>query len=294
MKSVRRFVTSLFCAAGLILAGCVGFSVEELTPQPLFTDTPTATVTPSVIWFPPNPTSRPMSSPTPLPTVDYRPGVGEVVFRDVFDRRTGWQLNRNEIGSSAFGKNELTLAFVPDKKGSIASLGNTPAFDDFAMEITTNLSLCRGAGEIYGLLVRAASAQDFYRLLISCSGELRMERVLNSRVAILQDWTPSGQVRPGAPLLLRVGIWALRGEMRVFINGAYQFSVTDTFIRQGVIGVFARSAGQSPFTVSFSDLEVSALNIQPTPTPPPPTLTPPGFERTQTAAARTTRTPSSP
>lgn len=227
---------------------------------PTETPPPSATPTATIQWFPPTETPRPLATPTALPTADLRPGIGNLILEDNFEENPLWQTQRSAAGSVAFGKEELTLA-VSQPQGTLFSFRSEPALDDFYLEITASPSLCRGA-DMYGLLLRAASPQDTYRFLIACNGMLRLERIKNSKVAILQDWTPSAQVPPGSPLVLRLGVWALNNELRFFINDVYQFGVHDTVWRRGRLGVFARSAGKSALTVNFSLLEVYSLDTQ--------------------------------
>jgi hypothetical protein len=77
----------------------------------------------------------------------------------------------------------------------------------------------------------------------------------------------------GAPTALgevRIGVWAVGGDMRLFLNGQYQFSVTEGTFPSGGLGVFVRSAGKTLTTVIFSDLKVYEVNyIPPTRTPVP-------------------------
>jgi hypothetical protein len=51
--------------------------------------------------------------------------------------------------------------------------------------------------------------------------------------------------------------------MRFFLNGRYQFSVSDRNYLSGTLGVFARSLGDTPVTVTFSDLVVSEVTYIP-------------------------------
>jgi hypothetical protein len=69
----------------------------------------------------------------------------------------------------------------------------------------------------------------------------------------------------------RLGILALREEISVFINDAFHFSIRDTVWPAGQLGIFARSAGDTPLTVSFSKLVVYRLKDG---RPPVPTATP--------------------
>ena len=189
-----------------------------------------------------------------------------MILSDTFSDTTQWATAQNYLGSVAYGEQELTLA-AAQPLGDLISLRKTPIPADSYLEISTNLSMCRGA-DSYGLLLRASTQQDFYRFMISCMGLLRLERVKDGKFALMQDWIPSGQVPPGSPMELRLGVWAVGNELRFFVNDVYQFSARDPVWTNGKIGVYARSTGDTPLTVSFSDLQVYAV------TPPLATLVP--------------------
>ncbi len=252
-----------------LFSGCSGWLP---TPEtfPSQTPTPTLTVTPTIIWFPATDTPTPLPTVEVQPTPDQRPALDMVLLSDDFSDAAGWTTMRSEAGSAAFGVNELTLA-LSQPKGVMYSLRREALPGDFYLEITASPALCRGADE-YGLLLRAASQLDCYRFLISCQGNLRLDRLTNGRVARLVDWIPSGQVPPGSPLVLRLGVWAVGRELRFFIDDFYQFSVRDPVFSAGTLGVFARSAADNPLTVSFSNLIVRGIDLQrvpqasPTPT----------------------------
>ncbi|MEJ5203379.1 MAG: hypothetical protein WHV66_14220 [Anaerolineales bacterium] len=253
---MRRFIVLSLLL--VILAACSGQGEVEVLPTD--TPSPSATPTATIQWFPPTDTPRPLATPTTQPTPDLRPGIGKLILEDDFEQNSPWQTQRSAAGSVAFGKQELTLA-IAQPQGALFSFRREPALDNFYMEITASPSLCRGA-DVYGLLLRAASPQDTYRFLIACNGMLRLERIKNSKVVILYDWTPSAQVPPGSPLVLRVGVWMLNNEMRFFINDVYQFGIHDTVWQRGSIGVFARSAGKNALTINFSNLAIYALDAQ--------------------------------
>ncbi len=249
-------LTGLLLLLVLALSACAPAPAAEALPTDIPTAAPSPTAT--IVWFPPTPTRAPAETITVVPTPEMRPAVGQVTLEDNFDgSQPRWPTARTGAGSIAYGNNELTLA-VSQEKGTLVSLSQEPTLSDFYLEITTQASLCRGE-DMYGLLLRASSEQDFYRLLINCSGYLRLERATNGKLALVQDWTPSGQVPPGSPLQLRVGVWAVGDEMRIFINDVFQFSASDPIYASGRIGLFARSAGSTPLTVSFSDLVVRAI-----------------------------------
>jgi hypothetical protein len=137
------------------------------------------------------------------------------------------------------------------------------------------------------LLLRASTAQDFYRLLLNCRGQLRLDRVKEARSLVLQDWLPSGQVPPGAMLPVRLGVWAMGSELRIFVNGIFQFAARDPLWPSGRVGLYARASGDTPLTVSFSNLQVQAIDTArvPTATPIPIPSVPPTATRRPTATS---------
>lgn len=270
---IRRTTKLLwsFVVCLLLLSACLPEPALPATPTPEPTVTVTPTVTATVIWFPP--TVTPTAIPTrPIePTEDFRPQVGEKILTDLFVDKTQWQTTSTAAGSVAYGKNELTLA-VKQPKGTLYSLRKQPQLMNFYLEIDAQPSLCR-EGDNYGLLIRSASGQDYYRLLMNCSGLVRLERVKDARFTVLQDWVASGQVPPGGMMRTRLGVAAQGQELRIFLNGVFHFSVKDPVFTSGAVGVFARSAGDTPLTVNFSNLVVYEL-VAGQPALNSPTLTP--------------------
>lgn len=251
-----------------LLAACAPQSTPTLA---LPTHTPTSTVPPTStpVWFPPTETPTAVPERTNRPTEEFKPGLGALLLEDDFSQEDNWRSGQFEGGRATLSGSRLTLA-ISQEKGALASLrkGTQPA--DAYLEITATAALCRG-GDQYGLLLRAASELNTYRLLATCDGRLRMERLRNGEIALMQDWTPSGELPKGGLLPARFGIWSLGSELRVFINGVYQFSVRDPVYADGQVGAFARAAGDTPLTVAFSDLKIYRLDPQgiPTPTPRP-------------------------
>ena len=274
-KTPRNDIRKLGLAIYLLifLAGCSSQFLAQPTLVPTDTPSPTLTNTATTVWFPPTDTPTAMPTQVVQPTVDEKPSVEDELLADDFTNQAQWSTGLTAAGSVAFGDKELTLA-VSQPKGTLLSLSKVNLAQNFYLEITVDLSLCKG-GDAYGLLLRASSPADYYRYAISCTGQLRLERVKNSQLAIIQDWTPAGQIPPGSPLLLKLGVWSAGSEMRFFINDEYQFSASDPVFTGGVLGVFARSAGETPLTVSFSDLHLYALGALPTALPSvTPTLSP--------------------
>lgn len=256
-----RFL-SLTC--GLLLTACssMGTNVITATPRP---PTPTPPQTPTTVWFPATDTPTPQPFRTQAPTPEMLIGLGVILTTDDFTSRT-WTTASSDQGSASISRERLTLAVQPGIY--MISLKEDLVADNFYAEITARPSLCRGADE-YGFLVRA-NAVTYYRFALTCNGQAHAERISSKERHDLHTPVLSGDVPPGAPGEVRIGVWAAGQEMRLFLNGRYQFSITDFNLSSGTVGVFARATGNTPVTVTFSDLVVRRVDyIPPTRTPAP-------------------------
>jgi hypothetical protein len=254
---LQRFFLLLIAVA---LTACVAVQPTEIivaftSPTPSQTPSPTETI----IWFPATATPTPLATSIPVePTPEMHPNIGTLLLEDSFSDEVSWHTERNINGSVAYGVGELSLA-ISKAEGQLMSLRNGPVLDDFYLEITASPSLCRQQ-DAYGLILRASGEQVYYRFVITCGAQVRLERVSGGHYTVLQDWLSSGQVPLGSPISIRLGVWALGNEMRFFVNDVYQFGYVNVPELSGQIGVFARSGGESALTVSFSDLKVFSLS----------------------------------
>jgi hypothetical protein len=194
------------------------------------------------------------------------PGVGAPTLSDDFSDNSVWDTAVSNQGSAAISRNRLSLAVQPGIY--LPSLRRDVTLGDFYAEITARLSLCRG-DDSYGLILRATGTY-FYRFVLSCNGMVHVEKINSGVKLVIQEPVASGDAPPGAPGEVRVGIWAVGSEMRLFLNERFQFSITDRTFPSGAFGVFVRSAGDTPVSVTFSDLTVYDVDyIPPTRTPSP-------------------------
>ena len=239
-----------------LLSACL--PTEALTPFVSATPTATGTPPPTVVWFPP--TETPTSIPTviPSPTPDLRPGIGDVFFSDNFELPTDWTLLETESSSISVANNQLTAA-LSREKGYIYSIREGALFTNFYAEITASPNLCNGFDE-YGMLIRFQSPGNFYRYSLSCNGQVRLDRVVGGAASSPQPWMVTTSVPSAAPSTSRLGVWAVGKEMRFFVNGQHQFTITDKSLPSGAMGVFVRSGGDNAVTVSFSDLVVRQID----------------------------------
>lgn len=245
---------SVLIGLALMLSACL----PAANIEPLVTETAIPSNTPlpteAIVWFPPTATFTPFPTPEVTPTVDQRVDLGNVIFSDDFSAEGTWQLGRTQNSSAALGVNELTIV-TSGARTYMSSIRDQPVLTNFYLEITAQPNLCRGMDE-YGLLLRVTSQSDFYRFALSCDGQIRFERIIDGTASVRQPWAFSGSVPPGAPSTSRLAAAVLGDEMRFFVNGDFQFSITDPLLNSGRIGVFARSASDTTLSVNFSDLIV--------------------------------------
>lgn len=249
-------IVSFLCALlafGLLLTGCIASPATFIPDTPV---PPTTTITPTatIVWFPP--TSTPTVVPTLAitPTVDLKPIIGDLLFSDDFSVATNWMLAQSNISSVALGKNEITLA-ISQSKTYLYTLRKEPQLDNFYLEITASPNLCLGDDE-YGILFRFTPNQEFYRLGLTCDGQIHLDRYMQNRAAMIYPKSYSGAVPPGAPSLSSIELWASKNQIIVFVNQQYQFTLNDSTIPSGSFGLFARTGTHDAMTVNFSDLKV--------------------------------------
>ena len=268
-----------FLAGSLLVVSLV--SCSGLYPTPVETPTPTSTgtPTPTIVWFPPTDTPTEFPTQTAAPTEEYHSGVGDLIFSDSFDSRAGtettpqpdlWDTSTSSSASAVVTRNRLVLSITGQGPVSITSLRGQPTLRDFYAEATVTVSLCSGKDQ-YGMVFRSASG-GYYRFVLSCEGQVRLDRGSSGSVSPQMEWLTSGDAPSGAPSEVKIGVWALGSEMRFYLNDHYQFSKSDLFTQAGSLGFFIFANKTTPVTVSFSDLKVySVFKVTPTPSP---TITP--------------------
>lgn len=241
------------------LVGCTPTTGQPVaTPTESSTPTPSATPTATIVWFPPTPTFTPRPTQATNPTPQMLEPLGALLLSDDFEQPEAWELGSSARGNAAIGNQRLTVA-VMQPRSLLFSLRKGPVLEEAYIEITASPNLCSGLDE-YGLMFRVSSLGDFYRYSLSCNGQVRLDRVAGAVASSPQPWTVSGQAPPGAPGSVRLGVWIKGTEMRFFLNGEFQFSVRTPVLAGGVIGVFARTAGDKPLSVSFSELRIYSIN----------------------------------
>ena len=245
----------------LVLTGC---TLPTTTEAPQIRSTPTRTEipTPTIDWFPatPTPTILPINSPTPQPTLSVdRQGVSALLVEDDFTDPSQWLLTQNSAGNIAFGNQNLTLAI--SKQNAILSSRSQHAIpSNFYLEMTIDNALCQSEDQ-FGIDFWQQSAGDYYRLLIDCGGQYRLEIAQGGRSTALHDWETATDVKIGPNANNRFGLWVYEGQFQLFINDAFQFEEKISRDRSGDLGVFARTISSSAMTIRFSDLKIYRVEM---------------------------------
>ncbi|KAA3642204.1 MAG: hypothetical protein DWQ07_24520 [Chloroflexi bacterium] len=248
--------TWLFISVVLLLAACA--PAQNIEAPDTTTPTGTATLTPTIVWFPPTHTSTPFPTLELTPTPDLRPNLGDTILEEDFEDGGQWSLVESESATSAITNNHLTLTLRQDKSYLLTNR-STPFLGNFYTEVTASPQLCRGADE-YGMLVRVMAANSYYRFSLSCDGRAKVERLVNGVASSMAPWTFHGIIPQTAPSSVRLGVWASGQELRFFVGEHFLFTVQDTVFFQGGLGLFVRTAESEAITVTFSDLLVREID----------------------------------
>ncbi len=262
----RAALSILLGLMAFILSACAAEADSPIQNIAAATDT-SAPSTATIVWFPPSATPSAQALPIKQPTPERKPGIGSVLLADDFSSAAVWNPAVSEEAGIDVSRNRLTIAVQPGVTAFRVRQG--PTLTDFYAEITARPSLCRDADQ-YGLLFRAHNNVAYYGFALACNGTASVERVRLNRPIVLQPAMPSADVPPGVPGEVRLGVWVSGTDMRFFLNGRYQFSISDSTYTAGGVGAFARSAGDTPVTVTFSNLSVYDVTYsQSTATPKP-------------------------
>jgi hypothetical protein len=215
-------VLSLLTATlGLLACLLLDTTLPTATPIPTATQTPPQT--PTIVWFPPSATPTRSAFPTYTALPEMSPGIGSVILSDDFSDDSAWDIGVSNRGSAAISRNRLTLAAEP--AAYLESVRRDVNLGNFYAEITARPSLCR-KGDSYGILVRGRGL-NYYRFILSCNSQVSAERVNAGVKLSIHEPVLSGDAPPGAPGEVRIGVWAVGSDIRLFLNGRYQFSIND-------------------------------------------------------------------
>ncbi len=254
---IKKFFWHLFVMGlGLITTGC-SVLLPAPTPLPTATVTETLMPTPTIDWFPATPTASgtPQATATPQPTLpDQQLGVGALLVMDDFSQMDFWATQQSQAGNIAYGINNLTLA-VASEEAYLLSLSRHEVPANVYLEIELETALC-APDDQFGLIFWQQSQGDYYRLLLNCASQYRLELVQGGQRIVLHDWESASRMQSGAPAHHQIGFWVYQGQFRLFINDTFQMEEKLAQDRSGLLGVFAQTLSSAALTVKFSNLNI--------------------------------------
>ena len=214
-----------------------------LTPLPIDTATPTATIT-----APAN---------DPVLTLG-APGFSDTFSNGVsFGLTTPYQddgmLIKVENGSMVF----KSLAVNAGRRWRLTSRNPKNLY----LEGSFRTSSCSGTDQ-YGLVFRAPTYNDGigYYFGVSCNGQYNFLRWDNSGSNTLLNWTPESRINAGSNQVNRLGVMANEDTFRLYINGLLVKELTDKGITEkGYIGAFASAFEDPNFTVLLEEISLWTL-----------------------------------
>ena len=251
-----------------VLQGCL--PVQGLLP----TFTPTSaplTVEPSatIIWFPATATGTAYPTGELIPTGEVIVDHGDLIIDDDFSTLTDWQQGVFPAGNIRQGDGYISLA-VAKPQSNLTSFRTKTLLGDFYLETIAQPGLC-SMDDSFGIIFNEVNDRNYYRLVLSCAGQFRVEQLKENRTRVVVDWQPSSQVPRGPQLPFKVGLWYGGGLIRVFIEDEFQTELRITPVSGGV-GFFAKTISREALSIAFSELKIYQVgkeNYPPTPTPTP-------------------------
>lgn len=252
IKQTVVYITTL-CLC-LALLACVPLESEPKatnTPLPTHTPVPTATID----WFPATPTNISPSKTSPAEQDHPEPAPNrEVLFEDDFSDETLWQTYNEAAYKIIYEPNALSVVVLGEKVET-ESLSAYILPGNFYLEFTVETALC-SENDRYEIVFWRNDVSGTYRFWANCQGQLMVDRVLPEGVMPITKWESARKFVPNAPARNVFGIQAIDGQLDFFVNGSYQFSLQSRSKLEGHLGLIARSAGDTPLSVRFSDLIV--------------------------------------
>ena len=282
---MRRGPAAAVAAIGLALLACslrpasppAPSATPALTLEPA-TALPAATAAPSAVRPPtstaspasatPSPKASPVFSATPsqAPTPDPNLGVGDKVYDDQFDGKSGWYWNyvENDVADFSVAGGKLNAVMKVSTAGPRVTGGN-PALKigDQQLRVTADTNLCYAKDE-YGVMFRVnPDTTDGYLFELSCEGKARAAVLHNYHPTVLVDWTASPAIVAGAPAQNTLMVWAAGDQFNFYVNDKYLFSATDKTFADGTYGFYIYDRTNGGASVSFSQLTARAVKAGP-------------------------------
>ena len=225
---------------------------------------PTVTTAPSAMP-PPTETATPAASPTPtpLPTPDPNLGVGDEVYVDDFDGKSGWLWGYAD-DTATFGATGSQLEVTASGLSSSWSFVVNPNVDvgDQQLRVTARLTQCTDALE-YGVIFRAkfdeADHIDAYLFRLTCAGQARFDHLQDVTATPLVNWTAANAIKPGVNAENMLMVWMAGDQFHFYVNDQYLFSAQDASLASGFYGFYVRDPSGAGGALNFIHMAAKAV-----------------------------------
>jgi hypothetical protein len=243
-----------------MLTGCTPGPASPIPTSPTTSPTPSPTFA-----FPTfEPSRTPLPTLAPSATPDPLGQAGRLVYWGDFSNPEGWELGETAEGGTSVFDGALHLSV---RQPRVLRLALSPVLDvrEAVVQVEIISPICSPDDE-FGLVLRANSQGEHYRAILTCGGEVRWARVLESGSFLLARVEAGAPLIPG-PLVRNTLTVETRGpEYTLSVNGIRVLALRDPVLVSGRVGVFVRSGADGQTTVSFDNLAVYEIT-GPAPTP---------------------------
>ena len=273
----RPILSALGLTLGLFaLSGCRPATSTPTVFAPPAATAPPATVaeTPTLPPATPEPTatavaptasatagSTLIAAPAETPTPDPNLGVGDEVYADQFDGKSGWFWSFSDGVATFLASGGKLNATIKTANSYPRLSGGKPDLKvgDQLLRVTAHPNAC-GPNDEYGVLFHVnADITDGYAFNIRCDGQARFELLRNYQPTALVDWQTSAAIVPGATADNTLMIWMAKGQFHFYVNDKYLFSASDTTFTEGTYGFILNDRTSGGESVSFTNMTAKAV-----------------------------------
>ncbi len=249
------------------------FLGESATEEPTATEEVAATAT-SPILMPtetPTPTLTPSITPggTPVPEFqitatfaanDPRTMLPVPSWTDTMDSSSNWPIGADMYTTVDFSNGFMAFTGLQKDNGWRLAINDV---DNAYFETTAQFGpVCQGMDK-WGMMLRSpdrSTADRGYWFNITCDGKFAFQRWNanppdgQTAVTNLIAWSTSGNIRPGANAVNRIGVLAKEDQFTLFINGTQVGQIEDDTFSSGGFGILIGARETNHFMIYVDEM----------------------------------------
>lgn len=190
---------------------------------------------------------------------DGPPTGSEVIFSDAFGEGTSgeWHLEADDVSGAHLAEGRLVVTVHEPNSVHYVTL-TEPAFDDLVLEVDVT-QLTGSPSASYGILLRMAGPQQFYRFEITGNGQYIVERHdgPDSFVRLTEKWASSPALQTGLNAVNHLAVVAEGSSFSFYANDQLLAEVNDSSYQQGPVALDAGTFGPTELQVAFDNVVIS-------------------------------------